>query len=78
MDLQALLRSVEAKSEWMRTNLCNLVGQESPSEDRSAVNAASEMVELIARDLSPAVTGPIERLRSNFFRGIKRLPVKVA
>jgi cytochrome P450 len=34
--------------------------------------------ELIKRDLSLAVTGPIERLRSNFFRGIKRLPVKVA
>jgi cytochrome P450 len=34
--------------------------------------------ELIARDLSLAVTGPVERLRSNFFRGIKKLPVKVA
>jgi len=34
--------------------------------------------ELISRDLSLSVTGPVERLRSNFFRGIKRLPVKVA
>jgi cytochrome P450 len=34
--------------------------------------------ELIKRDLSLAVTGPVERLRSNFFRGIKKLPVKVA
>jgi len=51
MDLRALLLSVEAKSEWMRTNLRNLVRQESPSEDRSSVNAASGLVELIARDL---------------------------
>jgi glutamate carboxypeptidase len=51
MDLRALLLSVEAKSEWMRTNLRNLVRQESPSEDRSAVNAAGALVELIARDL---------------------------
>jgi glutamate carboxypeptidase len=51
MDLSALLHSVELKSEWMRTNLRNLVSQESPSEDRSAVNAASAMVDHIARDL---------------------------
>jgi glutamate carboxypeptidase len=51
MNLQTVLRSVEAKKEWMRTDLCNLVRQESPSEDRSAVNAASAMVDHIARDL---------------------------
>jgi glutamate carboxypeptidase len=55
MDLQALLLSVEAKSEWMRTNLRNLVRQESPSEDRLSVNAASAMVELIARDLGARI-----------------------
>ena len=31
--------------------------------------------ELISRDLALDVTGPPERLRSNFFRGIKKLPV---
>ena len=63
MDLQALLRDVEAKSEWMRINLCNLVRQESPSEDRSAVNAAGAMVELIARDLG----GRIKRNKQKDF-----------
>jgi cytochrome P450 len=33
--------------------------------------------ELVRRDLRIAVTGEPERLRSNFFRGIKRLPVSV-
>jgi cholest-4-en-3-one 26-monooxygenase len=34
--------------------------------------------ELIRRDITLSVSGPVERLRSNFFRGIKNLPVKVA
>ncbi len=34
--------------------------------------------ELIRRDIVLDVTGPPERLRSNFFRGIKKLPVSVA
>ena len=63
MDLQTLLRGVEAQSEWMRTNLCNLVRQESPSEDRSAVNATGAMVELIARDLG----GRIKRNKQKDF-----------
>jgi cytochrome P450 len=33
--------------------------------------------ELIKRDIALDVTGPPERLRSNFFRGIKKLPVAV-
>ena len=33
--------------------------------------------ELAARNVDLEVTAPAERLRSNFFRGIKRLPVKV-
>jgi glutamate carboxypeptidase len=69
MDLQALLRSVEAKSEWMRTNLCNLVRQESPSEDRSAVNAIGAMVELIARDLD----GRIKRNKQKDFGDVIEL-----
>ena len=34
--------------------------------------------ELIKRDVTLDVTGPPERLRSNFFRGIKKLPVRAA
>lgn len=34
--------------------------------------------ELISRDINLQVTGAPERLRSNFFRGIKKLPVKAA
>src|ERR1700677_5127119 len=55
MDLQAILHSVETKTEWMRNNLRDLVRQESPSEDRLAVNAASAMVEHIARNLGARV-----------------------
>jgi glutamate carboxypeptidase len=69
MDLQALLLSVEAKSEWMRTNLRNLVRQESPSEDRPAVNAAGAMVELIARDLR----GRIKRNKQKDFGDVVEL-----
>jgi glutamate carboxypeptidase len=69
MDPQALLRCVKAKSEWIRTNLCNLVRQESPSEDRSAVNAAGAMVELIARDLG----GRIKRNKQKDFGDVIEL-----
>ena len=69
MDLRALLHSVEAKSEWMRTNLRNLVRQESPSEDRSAVNAACAMVELIAR----AQEGRIKRNKQKDFGDVLEL-----
>ncbi|HEU4657405.1 MAG TPA: cytochrome P450 [Capillimicrobium sp.] len=33
--------------------------------------------ELLARNLEVELTGPVERLRSNFFNGIKRMPVRV-
>jgi len=69
MDLKALLHSVEAKSEWMRTNLRNLVREESPSEDRSAVNAACGMVELIAR----AQGGRIKRNKQKDFGDVLEL-----
>jgi glutamate carboxypeptidase len=51
MDLQAILRSVETKRHWMRNNLRDLVCQESPSNDRLAVNSANAMVERFAGDL---------------------------
>jgi glutamate carboxypeptidase len=55
MDPRAILRSVETKSEWIRNNLRDLVRQESPSEDRVAVNAANAMVELAARNLGARI-----------------------
>jgi glutamate carboxypeptidase len=51
MDLQAILRSVETKRHWMRNNLRDLVCQESPSNDRLAVNFANAMVERFVGDL---------------------------
>jgi glutamate carboxypeptidase len=45
MDIEALLRHVEKKSGWIRHTLHELVQQESPSEDRQAVNAATSLTE---------------------------------
>jgi glutamate carboxypeptidase len=51
MDMQAILRNVETKREWIRSNLHDLVCQESPSDDRLGVNSANAMVQDFARDL---------------------------
>jgi glutamate carboxypeptidase len=69
MDLKALLRSVEAKNGWMRNNLRDLVRQESPSEDRSAVNLANAMVEQAARRFG----GRIKRNKQKGFGDILEL-----
>jgi glutamate carboxypeptidase len=45
MDAKAILRNVERKSGWIRDTLRELVRQESPSEDRSSVNAAMALAE---------------------------------
>jgi glutamate carboxypeptidase len=50
MDAKAILRHAETKSGWMRDHLCELVQQESPSEDRPAVNAAMAHAEHWARE----------------------------
>jgi glutamate carboxypeptidase len=50
MDLQTTLRQVEKKREWIRETLRVLVEQESPSEDRSAVNDAAVLVERWAHE----------------------------
>lgn len=55
MGLKAILRGVEAKQEWFRDNLQNLVRQESPSEDRSAVNAAQAIAERLSLDLGAKI-----------------------
>jgi len=45
MDPNAIRRSVETRSDWIRTTLRELVLQESPSEDRMTVNAAMAIAE---------------------------------
>jgi len=50
MDARAIFRHVEKKEGWIRDALRELVQQESPSEDRLAVNAAIRLVERLARE----------------------------
>jgi glutamate carboxypeptidase len=49
MNIKALSSAVEEKKYWIRDTLRELVEQESPSEDRSGVNAAATLVERWAR-----------------------------
>src|ERR1700730_6480857 len=50
MDTKAILRHVEKRGGWIRDTLHELVLQESPSEDRQAVNAAMALAEHCARE----------------------------
>jgi glutamate carboxypeptidase len=50
MDTRTIRRQVEKKSGWIRDTLHQLVQQESPSEDRQAVNAAVALAEHWARE----------------------------
>jgi len=50
MDTKAILRHVEKRGGWIRDTLHELVQQESPSEDRQAVNAAMALAEHCARE----------------------------
>jgi glutamate carboxypeptidase len=49
MDIKELYSAIERKKDWIRGTLRELVEQESPSEDRSGVNAASTLVERWAK-----------------------------
>src|SRR5258708_4029846 len=69
MDLKAVLHCVEAKSEWMRSNLRELVLQESLSEDRTTVNAAMAIAERLALDLG----GRVRRHRQKAFGDVLEL-----
>ena len=69
MNPKAVLACAETRSEWIRTSLRDLVRQESPSEDPSAVNAAVTMVEAHARTLD----GRIKRHRQKKFGDILEL-----
>src|SRR5665213_3330454 len=51
MDAKAVLNCAATRSEWIGTSLRDLVQQESPTEDRAAVNAAVTLVEAHARNL---------------------------
>ena len=50
MDAKAIFHHVKKKDRWIRVTLRELVEQESPSEDRHAVNAAMNLVERTARE----------------------------
>src|ERR1700736_3401931 len=50
METEAIFRHVEKKTGWIRDTLYELVQQESPSEDRQAVNAAMTLAEHWARE----------------------------
>jgi glutamate carboxypeptidase len=69
MNPESVLNQVEAKAEWMRDSLRKLVQQESPSEDREAVNAASSIVESLAGNLG----GRIKRHRQKNYGDVLEL-----
>src|ERR1700688_3738501 len=50
MDANSIFRNIEKKAGWMRNTLQELVRQESPSEDRQAVNTAMALAEHWARE----------------------------
>jgi glutamate carboxypeptidase len=51
MDPKAILRSIQTRSDWIRTTLRELILQESPSEDKAGVNAAMTIAGRHALDL---------------------------
>ncbi|HEV2710391.1 MAG TPA: M20 family metallopeptidase [Edaphobacter sp.] len=69
MDSKAFLTLAETRHEWIRITLRDLVRQESPSEDRAAVNAAVDLVEGLARELG----GRVRRHRQKTFGDILEL-----
>src|SRR5271170_7687861 len=55
MDVIAVYRHVEKQEAWIRSKLEKLVKQESPSEDRQAVNAAMALTASWAHELGARV-----------------------
>ena len=55
MNTKTVFLATETRREWIRRNLHELVLQESPSEDRASVNAATAIVERLARGLGGRV-----------------------
>ena len=69
MNSKLVLASVEDRSNWIRDSLRTLVCQESPTEDRAAVNTAVALVEDMARPLG----GRAKRHRQKEFGDILEL-----
>ncbi len=69
MDTKAILHATEAKHQWIRNNLHELVLQESPSEDRAAVNAAMDIAERLARSIG----GRVKRHKQKDFGDVVEL-----
>jgi glutamate carboxypeptidase len=69
MNIKSVLQAVETRREWMRNNIHELVVQESPSEDRTAVNAAMAIAERLARGLG----GRIKRNKQKEFGDVVEL-----
>src|ERR1700722_19241262 len=55
MNAAAILNAVDQKKGWLHDTIRELVKQESPSEDRQAVNAAVSLVELWSRNMGGRV-----------------------
>jgi glutamate carboxypeptidase len=69
MDATAILSTVNEKKGWLQDTLQELVQQESPSEDRQAVNAAVDLVELWSRNMD----GRAKRYRQRQFGDVMEL-----
>src|ERR1700733_11493438 len=69
MDATAILSTVNKKKGWLQDTLQELVQQESPSEDRQAVNAAVDLVELWSRNMD----GRAKRYRQRQFGDVMEL-----
>jgi glutamate carboxypeptidase len=69
MDAKAIIRLVEKNSTWTRNHLHELVQQESPSEDRQAVNAAMALAEHWAQEQGAR----IKRHRQREFGDVREL-----
>lgn len=69
MEALALLRQVETGMEWIQSQLQQLVLQESPSDDKTAVNGAIKLVEQLALSLG----GRVKRHKQKGFGDIVEL-----
>jgi glutamate carboxypeptidase len=69
MNAVDILTHVASQNEWIKSNLRELVEQESPSEDRTAVNAAMAIAERLASELG----GRSKRHKQKLFGDILEL-----
>jgi len=69
MDATAILNAADQNKGWLQDTLRELVQQESPSEDREAVNAAVDLVELWSRNMG----GRAKRHRQRQFGDVLEL-----